>query len=482
MASLEELIASGALEQQQTSVLRKALLAKALREQTMQGNRPPQGQMVSGHYVAPSIFEHIAAVANPLMRQYDANNAEQQAETQQSMLGKTLAAMRQQAIQQFPQGEPGQEAVPEQQGNNPSAFAPGQEAIAPRLPNAMERLKWMGQAAQIPGFAPTAMAMDKILGDEVNREDRQKEAQSVLKQTLAAQRQSQIERLTAQAEALRQRSEDKALDREQRAALAAQSNAIRQQIGVATATSLDGLTAGQQATERGRIAEQRRHMTTTVAPVASMARSAQDVQDVLEKYYDPEKKAYKPIPGIGLITMLGDRLGLAEAASTKLGLDAIPEGSTANAAAVQRFINSSLRSNAGLSQTLTEQLNTMKEMLAGGKYTQEQFINNWQRVLHALNNDLRDRVAGFPDEAVKQYSNAGGQIEGVKGKFEDYGYGTKSSEAPPRRRVSDRVPVDDGAATLGTPKGISQVANDADYQRLPKGAHYMGPDGVLRIK
>lgn len=468
--------ALSALQQQQEELLRRVAQAAALRKMSMSTENGPmlEGQMVSGHYVPPSIFQHIAAVANPLMQKYDANAMENKVAEQQHILQQAIAAAKQRAIQSFPQGEPGQEATPEQQGNNPSAFVPGQEAVAPRLPSALERLKWMGQASQIPGFAPTAMGMDKIMGEEISREDKQKEAAAALKQTLAAQRQNKLDSLMQQAEDLRIRMEDKSLDRQLREQLARESNSVRLQIGAMTAGATKGLTAAQEATERGRIAEQRRHMTTTVAPVASMARSAQDVQDAIEKYYDPKTKTYKPIPGIGLVTMLGDKLGLAEAASNKLGLGVIPEGSTANAAAVQRFINSSLRSNAGLSQTLTEQLNTMKEMLAGGKYTQEQFVENWQRVLHALNNDLRDRVAGFPDEAVKEYREAGGQVEGVKGTYNDYGYGTKGN---PKRRSTDGEP-----ASLGVPQGISQVANDAEYNRLPKGARYMGPDGILRVK
>ena len=468
--------ALSALQQQQEELLRRIAQAALLRKQAMSNeNGPmPEGQMVSGHFVPPSILQHIAAVVNPLMQKYDANQAENQAVQQQHVLQQAIAAAKQRAIQNFPQGTPGQEAVPEQQGNNPSAYVPGQPGIEPKLPSALERLKWLGQASQIPGFAPTAASMDKIMGEEITREDKQREAQSVLKQTLAAQRQNKIDQLMLEHQRLVERSQDQSLNRELRAQLAAEANAARLQVAEITKSTTDKLTAGQEATERGRIAEQRRHMTTTVAPVASMARSAQDVQDALEKYYDPKTRTYKPIPGIGLVSVLGDKLGLAEAASNKLGLDVVPQGSTANAAAVQRFINSSLRSNAGLSQTLTEQLNTMKEMLAGGKYTQEQFITNWQRVLHALNNDLRDRVAGFPDEAVKEYREAGGQVEGVKGTYNDYGYGTKGN---PKRRPTDGEP-----ASLGVPQGISQVANDAEYNRLPKGAHYVGPDGVLRVK
>lgn len=457
-----------ALQQQQEEILRRAVQAAALRKMSVptENGSMPEGQMVSGRYVPPSIFQHIAAVVNPLLQKYDANVAEDRVRQQQQVLQQALQAAKQRAIEQFPQGEPGQEAIPEQQGNNPSAFVPAQEAVAPRLPSALERLKWLAQASQIPGFAPTAQSMDKIMGEEVAREDKQKEAAAALKQTLAVQRQNKLDSLMQQAEALRQRLEDRSLDRQLRAQLAQEANTVRMQIASLSGGAIRGLTAAQEATERGRIAEQRRHMTTTVAPVASMARSAQDVQDILEKYYDPATKKYKPIPGIGLEAALGSNLGLVEAASNKLGLGIVPKDAAANAAAVQRFINSSLRSNAGLSQTLTEQLNTMKEMLAGGKYTQEQFINNWQRVLQALNNDLRDRVAGFPDETVRQYHEAGGQIEGVKGKYMDYGYGIKNGQS--RKTVADDE--------------VKTVTNDADYNKLAVGTKYIGPDGILRTK
>lgn len=423
------------LQQQQEALLRSAVYAAMLRKQAMssENGNMPQGQMVSGHFVAPSIMQHIAAVANPLMQKYDANVAEGQASQQQSILQQAIAAAKQRAIAGFPQGTPGQDAMPEQQGNNPSAYSPAQEAVAPQLPNAMDRVKWLGQASQIPGFAPTAAGMDKIMGEEITREDKQKEAQSILKQTLAAQRQNKLDSLMQQAEALRMRMEDRSLDRELRAQLAAQSASVRMQMAQLTKGTNDQLSAAQQATYERGINEQLRHLETVVKPVASIARSAQDIQNLLEKYYDPKTKTYKSIPGVGFTSVLGDKLGIAES------LGAIPESSTANAATIQRFINSNLRSNAGLSQTLTEQLNTMKEMLAG-KYTQKQFIENWQRVVRALNDDLRDSLAGFDAEPKARYKAAGGQIEGVKGTYEDYGYGTKGGApvTPGKDKVYNR--------------------------------------------
>ena len=101
--------ALSALQQQQGELLRRIAQAALLRKQAMSNeNGPmPEGQMVSGHFVPPSILQHIAAVVNPLMQKYDANQAENQAVQQQHVLQQAIAAAKQRAIQNFPQGTPG---------------------------------------------------------------------------------------------------------------------------------------------------------------------------------------------------------------------------------------------------------------------------------------------------------------------------------------------------------------------------------------
>jgi hypothetical protein len=44
------------------------------------------------------------------------------------------------------------------------------------------------------------------------------------------------------------------------------------------------------------------------------------------------------------------------------------------------------------------------------------------------------------------------------------------------KRTPAQIIIDDKIA------GIAQVTNDADFAKLPKGARYRGPDGILRSK
>lgn len=402
--------AVSALQQQQEELLRRVALAAALRKQSMSSeNGPmPEGQMVSGHFVPPSILQHIAAVANPLMQKYDANVAENRASQQQQVLQQAIAAAKQRAIAQFPQGTPGQEAVPEQQGNNPSAYVPGQEAVAPQLPNAMQRLKWMGQASQIPGFAPTAQGMDKILGEEITREDKQKEAQSVLKQTLAAQRQSKLEQLQMQHDRLLQQAQLAGQSNELRAQLAEQANQVRLQIAAMSKTDKGALTAAQQGVQDRFNRQDVERLSDKMVPVMQMVQGAENIQSIIDKHTNPKTGAVSSIPGFGFVSKLGTSAGMAEA------LHMVPEGTVKNMATVRKYLNSVLKANAGLSQTITEQANTMLEMLAGGNYDQKQFLDNWNTLADGINKQLSNVKARATPETQATYKQQGARLSGVR--------------------------------------------------------------------
>ena len=72
MADIGTLTPEQMLQQQQ--ILRQQKMAEMLMQQGMQ---QPQGQMVSGRYVAPSIFQNIAGLANTYMGQRGIEKAEQ---------------------------------------------------------------------------------------------------------------------------------------------------------------------------------------------------------------------------------------------------------------------------------------------------------------------------------------------------------------------------------------------------------------------
>jgi len=72
MADIGTLTPEQMLQQQQ--ILRQQKMAEMLMQQGMQ---QPQGQMVSGRYVAPSIFQNLAGLANTYMGQRGIEKAEQ---------------------------------------------------------------------------------------------------------------------------------------------------------------------------------------------------------------------------------------------------------------------------------------------------------------------------------------------------------------------------------------------------------------------
>ena len=102
MADIGTLNPEQMLQQQQ--ILRQQKMAEMLMQQGMQ---QPQGQMVSGRYVAPSIFQNIAGLANTYMGQRGIERAEQA----QLDLAKRLRADETSAMADFFQQRKGTEGV-----------------------------------------------------------------------------------------------------------------------------------------------------------------------------------------------------------------------------------------------------------------------------------------------------------------------------------------------------------------------------------
>jgi len=91
---------------QQQQILRQQKLSEMLMQQGMQ---QPQGQMISGHYVKPSIFQNLAGLANTYVGQRGIEKAEQA----QIDLAKRLRADETSAMADFLQQKEGRPAVPE---------------------------------------------------------------------------------------------------------------------------------------------------------------------------------------------------------------------------------------------------------------------------------------------------------------------------------------------------------------------------------
>lgn len=106
-----------------------------------QGIQPQQGQMVSGHYVAPSWTQNLAGLANIAAGTY----MQEQADTKQQELAQALRGKQQQAVQDYfsaLQGTPG---------------TPGQEAVVPKGQTLLDDngMLTYGAKAGVAGQAPT---------------------------------------------------------------------------------------------------------------------------------------------------------------------------------------------------------------------------------------------------------------------------------------------------------------------------------------
>jgi hypothetical protein len=105
MADIGTLNPEQMLQQQQ--ILRQQKMAEMLMQQGMQ---QPQGQMISGRYVAPSIFQNLAGLANTYVGQRGIEKAEQA----QLDLAKQLREQGVQETQRLMNTFGGKSAVPEQ--------------------------------------------------------------------------------------------------------------------------------------------------------------------------------------------------------------------------------------------------------------------------------------------------------------------------------------------------------------------------------
>lgn len=113
---------------QQQSLNRQQQMAALLMQR---GQQQPQGQMISGHYVAPSIFQNLAGLANIAASRYIGEKADTEAAKLANAIRENKADVEQQIINKMtPQAETKQELAGPYTGNVPMPVAvqPGREA------------------------------------------------------------------------------------------------------------------------------------------------------------------------------------------------------------------------------------------------------------------------------------------------------------------------------------------------------------------
>jgi hypothetical protein len=152
---------------QQASLAQQKRLAEQLRKSA---TGQPQGEMVSGHYVAPHWSQHLAAGLQDFM----ATRAESDAGAQEGALNQAAAKERQRLIDTAPQAVPDQ-FLPGREGSleNPNQPTPGSTIEGTPLQTA-QVLKHAMLMKQVPGGADIADMYQKGALADIAREDTQK--------------------------------------------------------------------------------------------------------------------------------------------------------------------------------------------------------------------------------------------------------------------------------------------------------------------
>jgi len=205
---------------------RQRKMAELLRAQAQKAG--PEGQMVSGHYVAPSIFQQLQPLANAAAFAYqDKRATEAEAASNQAI---------QQARQQWGSALPrAVAAVPEQSGpvdpNNPMELA----AQSAQPVTAGQILKHTLAGLEIPGNEKAAALYNQGAMGELSREDTQTFRKEEAAANRAAALQKAIDDRAARLEELRIRMEDRGLDRASREQMAAAQRQLTAQIAAGNA-------------------------------------------------------------------------------------------------------------------------------------------------------------------------------------------------------------------------------------------------------
>ena len=224
---------------------RQQQLAALLRKQV---GEQPQGQMVSGRFVKPSILQHLA----PLLQQYQAGQAEQAAGTQEAQLAQQTNAAQRDWQSSLPQATAAVRATdpPQDIGGN-MIQGPEYEKTPASMPDRGQVLKAALRGMRIPGNEGATKMWADAMGKDLERHDtqtfrretREDTQQARREQMEAEQRQQsaqQAERLHQAAELARQRSEDTRYGIDQRRESAREVAALMGQFKLAVANSKPG--------------------------------------------------------------------------------------------------------------------------------------------------------------------------------------------------------------------------------------------------
>lgn len=168
MATIDELNLAQAgtlppeLYQQQQSLNRQQQLANML----LQNNQQPQGQMISGRYVAPAWTQMLQPVANMLTGAYLAKQGDKKASELAQALREGREAEKQAAIQAIQKGDAaGALALPNVYGGATPFQSALVKAAIPEQPTSMREFT---EAARNPQYAQFLQAQNQAKGTNIS--------------------------------------------------------------------------------------------------------------------------------------------------------------------------------------------------------------------------------------------------------------------------------------------------------------------------
>lgn len=382
---------------QTAAATRARAVADFLRKQAAQQTQP-QGQMVSGHFVAPHWTQYLANIMGQLnvgMADRQATDAETQQANAQNQAANQWRSSLPQAVQARA-AVPGQAATPFGSRDEPQQDATAGSPAMPYQPVPVAaRLKATLAGMSNPKTAREAVVWNAGMAEEAKREDEQQAKRENLQATLAQramelQVKSEDARYNAQQQLEFKRQMLEAQNQWHQLSADTQRAAAESRIGAAR-TAQDARSAERSA---DKIDKQIEHLSAASKTLAPMLQTAQTVQDMLDTYGN------KAIPGIGYESKLPGVL--------------LPAKGVENRAKVKAFANAMLRNQAGLSQTLSETENANLELLANGNYSEKEFRAIWPTLMDKINASATTNTAGFHPDAVETARKRGAVIDPIK--------------------------------------------------------------------
>ncbi len=261
-------------EQQAIAIARQRKVAELLRKQA---GGPPEGQMVSGRYVKPTMAQQLL----PLLGGFNAHSVDLGADKNEGAYNRQASEARDKWESVLPQAVAGRAALP---GPRAEGGSPELEAIAAQPLTTGRILKHTLAGRRIPGNEKNADLVAAMLGKEMDREDtqaaRKEQTEAANQLALQKQRQAAEDRLAE----LKLRFEDRGLDRQSREQIAAEGRALTKLIAdMNNDTRLAGIQATKDAKE-AKAAEPKPVSTTVMKDLGGLENNATGLTAMATRY------------------------------------------------------------------------------------------------------------------------------------------------------------------------------------------------------